>query len=208
MRTHINILAAILFISLQTNAQTTEIKPKGVYKEISIERHNKAIERLHGTDTTSKRVIIDSVLNSPNYYNPPVLYALSKALFDAGRKYEAAFWFYVAQLRARYDANLCLDNSVKQAVAALNNEYGPAINQYAFSNIDSLEAAVTKVIEFVKNNEEAYDHRWINLHGMDAFLNPKNKNISQPPSMWAEIKKKTVEDYSNGFYEFVKRKKS
>jgi hypothetical protein len=187
--------------------QTTQNKPKGIYKAIDVERHNKVIEILNGDDKDLKSKAVDSVLNKPNYYNPPVIYALSKELFARDRKREATYWFYVGQLRARYDANLCLDNTAKQAVSVLNGIYGPDINKYAFENIDSLEITVNKVVDFVRANEENYDHRWINLHGMDAVQNKKAKEISQPKNRWPDIKTKTVDDYYKGFIEYVKSKK-
>lgn len=183
------------------------IKPKGIYKEIDVDRHNKVIEILNGDDKNLKDKIVDSVLTNPNYYNPPVIYALSKELFARDRKREASYWFYVGQLRARYDANLCLDNTAKQGVSVLNGIYGPDINKYAFENIDSLEVTVNKVISFVRTNGENYDHRWINLHGMDAVQNINAKEISQPKDKWPEIKTKTVDDYYKGFIEYVKSKK-
>jgi hypothetical protein len=199
----------IAFLNAQT---TTEIKPQGIYKEIDVERHNKAIEILSGNDQILIQHTVDSILKNPNFYNPPVLYALSRVLYNQDKKDEATFWFYVAQLRARYDANLCLDNTAKQGVSILNSEYGPDINKYAFQNIDSLEKTVNKVVDFVKTNDENYDHRWINLHGMDAVLagiddKAEKKELSQPKDKWAEIKKKTIDDYYNGFIEYVKSKK-
>ena len=194
------------------NAQTKEIKPKGIYKEIDVAQQNKVIEILNGSDDELKRQAIDSVLKNPNSYNPPVIYALSSELFKQDKKDDASYWFYIAQLRARYDANLCLDNSAKQAVSILNNEYGLEINKYSFQDIDKLEKTVNKVVDFVRSNEENYDHRWINLHGMDAVLagmndKGKKKELSQPKKKWAEIKKKTIDDYYNGFVEYVKSKK-
>jgi len=111
-------------------------------------------------------------------------------------------------VRARYDANLCLDNSAKQAVSILNSEYGPAINKYALQNIDTLEKTVTGVVDFVRTNEEDYDHRWINLHGMGAVMSglgngTGDRDLTQPKEKWADIKKKTVDDYFNGFVEHV-----
>jgi hypothetical protein len=143
------------------------------------------------------------VLNNPNYFNPPVVYALSKELFTRGRKREAAYWFYVGQLRARYDANLCLDNTAEQGVSILTDMYGAEINKFALENIDSLKITVNKVVAFVRTNEEDYDHRWINLHGMDAVQNRKTKELSHPKSKWPEIKAKTIDDYYQGFLEAV-----
>lgn len=199
-------------LSIGSNAQTTEIEPKGVFKGIDISRHNEAIEILNGKDNVLKQQIVDSILKNPNFYNPPVIYALSRELFNQNKKDDAMYWFYIAQLRARYDANLCMDNTAKQGVSILNGEYGPDINKYAFQDIDKLEKTVTQVVDFVRTNEENYDHRWINLHGMDAVLagmdeNSEKKELSQPKDKWAEIKKKTVDDYYNGFIEYVKKKK-
>ena len=210
-----NIILLLTFsIGLITicKAQTTEIEAKGVFKEIDVTRHNEAIEILKGKNKKSKKQIVDSILNSPNYYNPPVIYTLSKELFSQNKNDEAMYWFYVAQLRVRYDANLCMDKSAKQAVSILNNEYGPEINKYAFQDIDKLEKTVNQVVAFVRDNDENYDHRWINLHGMWAVMtgldeNTETKELSQPENKWIEIKKKTVDDYYNGFIGFVKSQK-
>lgn len=196
------------------NAQTEtiEIKPKGIFKEIDVARHNAAVEILNGENKELKQQTVEIILKNPSYYNPPVIYALSRELYNQEKKDDAMYWFYVAQLRARYDANLCMDKSAKQAVSILNNNYGPDINEYAFQDIDKLEKTVIKLVDFVRKNEENYDHRWINLHGMDAVLsgmddNAEKKELSQPKDKWAEIKKKTLDDYYNGFIEYVKSKK-
>jgi hypothetical protein len=193
-------------------AQTIDIEPKGIYKEIDLDRHNNVIQILNGNDTKLKQQTIDSILKNNNLYNPPVLYVLSNELFKQDKKDDAMFWFYTAQLRARYDANLCMDNSAKRAVSVFNAEYGPEINTYAFKDIDKLEKTVLKVIDFVKTNEENYDHRWINLHGMDAVIssteqNAEKKELSQPKEKWTEIKMKTLDDYRSGFFEHVKKQK-
>ena len=190
------------------NAQTSkEVKRKGIYKEIDVQKHNELIEKLSSENNELQQQAINTILETPNDYNPPVLYALSKVLFNQDKKDDATYWFYVAQLRARYDANLCMDNSAKQGVSILNNQYGPEINKYAFQDIDKLEKTVTKVTDFVRNNKENYDHRWLNLHGMDAILNKKGKDLSQPKDKWEEIKTKTIDDYYNGFIEYVKSQK-
>ena len=194
------------------NAQNKQIEPKGIYKEIEVKSQNKVIEIFNGENKTLKQQTVDVIVKNPNNYNPPVIYALSKELYDNNQKDEATFWFYVAQLRARYDANLCLDNSAKQGVSILNNAYGPNINKYAFQNIEYLEKTVKKVVDFVKENNENYDHRWLNLHGMDAVLasmdgKTKKKELSKPKSEWPTIKQKTIDDYYNGFSEYLKSMK-
>lgn len=213
MKKIILLLTMTLVLTALGNAQTKEkITPKGVFKKIDVARHNEAIEILNGKNDKLKQQTVGNVLKNPNLYNPPVIYAVSRELFNQGKKDDATYWFYVAQLRARYDVNLCMDNSANQVVSVLNGEYGPDINKYAFQDIDKLEKIVAKVVDFVRTNEENYDHRWINLHGMDAVLagmddKSEKKELSQPKDKWSEIKKKTVDDYYNGFIQYVKSKK-
>jgi len=192
-----------------TYSQPTKIERKGVFKEIDVTRHNTAILTLLGKDEKLKQPTIDSILINPHYYNPGVIYALSKVLFNQGEKDEATFWFYVAQLRARYDANLCMDNSAKQTATAMNNMFGPDINKYSFQDIIKLETTINKVVEFVRTNDENYDHRWINLSGMWAMQaalgnETEMRELSQPKDTWAGIKKKTIDDYYDGFMKLVK----
>jgi hypothetical protein len=198
-----------LFTALLTTAygQTKQVQPKGIYKEIEVAKHNKTIEHLHGKNKNLKQQAVSSILQSPNDYNPPVLYALSRELFLQDKKEEASFWFYVAQLRARYDANRCADRSATQAVSILNGEYGPDINKYAFANHDFLKSTVEKVVEFVKTNEENYDHRWLNLHGMGVFLNEEGEALSKPQEEWPAIKLKTVDDYYSSFLDYLAKQK-
>jgi hypothetical protein len=186
-------------------AQTDSVlRPVGVFREIDIARHSRAIELLSGADEKDKQQVIDSILLFPNRYNPPVLYALSRELFQKEKKKEAMYWFYLAQLRARYDANRCADSSAQQGVMVLNFEYGPVINVYAFENIDLLKTTVERVIEFVRTNDEDYDQRWLNLHGMwavTASLGDSTEvgELSLPREQWKEIKAKTINDYQAGF---------
>jgi hypothetical protein len=202
----------VVMIFMQTYLCAAQVKehiipPSGIYKTIDVKRHNDVIRSLNSGNDQLRQQAVDAILGNPGYYNPPVIYALSRVLFNQGRKDEAAYWFYVGQLRARYDANLCLDVSAKQAVAVLNNEYGPDINKYAFQDMDRLERTVKKVVEFVRANDENYDHRWINLHGISAMISgmgdkdEEKKELTEPRAKWPAIKKKTIEDYYNGFLE-------
>lgn len=214
LKTHtISRKLALLFIITfgflsNSYSQKTTLEPKGIFKEIDVTRHNSIITALFDKDEKIKQSTINNIIKNPNYYNPPVIYALSKVLFSQEKKDEAAFWFYVAQLRARYDANLCMDNSAKQVVSTLNNMFGPDINKCSFQDLTKLETIVNKVIEFVRTNKENYDHRWINLSGMWAIQSASGNEtqiheLSQPKEAWTGIKKKTIDDYYNGFTKYL-----
>lgn len=213
------IVSLVLFISqnlFSQNQKNIELAPKGIYAEIDVQRSNDLLKFLLQGEQEVKLKAAEEVLKNPNNYNPTVLFGLSQVLFNSDRKDEACFWFYVAQLRARYDVNRCMDKTASSGLTVLNEQYGPEINQYAFKDINKLKETVTKVVSYVRSNEENYDHRWMNLHGMDAIKasldkgdskNTKTKELSQPKSQWKAIKEKTINDYFADFQEFLKSKK-
>jgi hypothetical protein len=183
-----------------------EVDPKGVYKEIDLKNELKIINKLQDSNYVIKHHLVDSIEHNANYYAPPVLYYLSHFLFLSNKMNEAIYWFYVAQLRARYDVNRCTDKTA--TATAYNSNFGPDINQYAFTHIDSLEKIIPKVVDYVRSNEEHYDQRWINLTGMQAMItslgdNANNgkdeKKLSFDKSEWPAIKEKTINDYYGDF---------
>ncbi len=200
------ILVANLFTTLK--AQNTEIIPViGVFKEIDVEKQNQAISVLFTGDKAMKQQMVDIFFQDQNKWNPPVVYALSKVLFEQGYKDDAAMWFYIAQLRARIDANLCQDETARGAVTILNDKFGPTINKYALKDVKKLETIVNDAVEFVREYEGTYNHRWINLHGMWAINGiDEGKTLSCPKEDWVAIKKKTIDDYYEGFVKHVLKK--
>ena len=202
------IILMFLFVGFTGFAQSVtnhEVEPKGIYKEINLSNDIKVITRLLDTNFTHSRSnLIDSIEQNSNKYIPPVLYSLSNILFVEKKYSDACFWFYLAQLRARYDANRCTDKTA--SAANYNQTFGPIINDYAFNHLDTLEIVVNKVVIFAKDNEEQYDQRWINLTGMDAMTyslsdKPINKELSVDKKQWPAIKENTINTYYNSFKE-------
>jgi hypothetical protein len=189
-------------------AQKTEIIPvTGVFKEIDVKDQNNAISVLMTGDEKMKSTMRDLFFQNQNKWNPPVVYAISKVLFEQGYKDEAAMWFYIAQLRARIDANLCQDKTARSAVAILNDKFGTTINEYALKDVKKIETIVKDVVAFVREYKPTYDQRWINLHGMWAINGiEEGKALSYPKEEWAAIKKKTIDDYYADFKKYVLKK--
>jgi len=194
----------LFLISLSAFAQNIinhEVEPKGVYAEINLSRDINTIQQL-SDKTALNSALIASVEKDASNYTPPVLYVLSNILFSQKKYNEACFWFYVAQLRARYDVNRCLDKTAN--ADAYNQNFGANINEYAFKHMDSLKVIVQKVVTYVKANDELYDQRWINLSGIDAMKasisdSPIDKQLSVDKNKWPAIKKKTIDDYYDDF---------
>lgn len=204
------VIIALLILSQSNimNAQNDEIIPvTGVFKEIDVANQNQALSILTGEDKEQRFMMADIFFQDQNKWYPPVIYAVSKVLFEKGYKDDAAMWFYIGQIRARIDANLCKDESARGAVTILNNEFGGSINEYALQDIKKLETTVKDAVEFVSEYEPTYDQRWINLHGMWAINGmPEGKTLSFPKEDWAAIKKKTIADYYAGFEKYVLKK--
>ena len=197
------ILTVSILLSINgcsTQHQQTNLRMKGVYAEIDTSNAIDTIRLLSDkNDNIVSKTIVSIKENSENFA-PPVLYELSRALFSLNKKDEAAFWFYAGQLRARFDADRCPDISARQAVSVLNQEYGTPINQYAFQDISKFESIIHSVVEWDRATPHNYDHRWINLHGLDATLSAmgepsNNTSLSLPTEQWEEIAENARKKY-------------
>ena len=191
-------------------AQTTAIAPQGPYARIDTRLSGEAVAALGKGDPLERRKTVEAILANPQNYAPPAFYALSNVLASDGRADEGAFWFYFGQLRGRYDATRCADATARQAINALNQTYGPVINQYAFRDLDRLEALVPRVVEFDRRTAHLYDPRWINLHGMGAVLSGLAKTTPQPSAemslpenRWSSIAEETRQTYLHDFQEAI-----
>lgn len=198
----------ILNLTIGVHAQNNEIIPvTGVFKEINVTNQNKALNILTGEDKEQRFMMADIFFQDQNKWYPPVIYAVSHVLFEKGYKDDAAMWFYIGQLKARVDANLCQDETARATVGILNDKFGPIINAYALKDLEKLEAIVNDAIAFVREYESTYDQRWINLHGIWTINGiSKGKTLSFPKGDWAAIKKKTIDDYYAGFEKHVLKK--
>ncbi|MEZ2738545.1 hypothetical protein [Comamonas jiangduensis] len=152
-----HVLAASLMLAVASAmAQTTVANPaavssaktfllQGEYAQIETSNTRAMVGLLHGGTAADKAMVVDTLVQRPGKFQPPVLFAVSQTLFQAGKKDDAAFLFYAAQLRARMDANLSTDPSVGQAVGILSQRYGPQINQYMLQDLDKAQQLMAQV---------------------------------------------------------------
>lgn len=207
-------LVVCLLIPSPVVAETKVVTPTGAFAQIDTRLANETIRALSTGNKKEREAAIGAIRATPENYAPPVFYLLSNVLFEMGEKDDAAFWFYVGQLRARFDANRCADTSARQAVSVLNQEYGTPINQYTFKDIPKLEALILRVVEWDRKTPHNYDHRWINLHGMSAMMSglgaPSSDAtvLSLQEDQWNDIAEKTRTDYLDGFQQAMAQMKS
>jgi TPR repeat protein len=209
LRKYFSIIILILS-SLPSYAQsigkTVDVQPSGPFAQIDVKESNKTMQILMGKDQASKQSEVDEILKHADQYNPVVLYALADALFEQGKKDDAVFWFYAAYLRAKYDKNLCVDESAKGVVDSLNFFFDSGINLYLQQNIDGFEQMVEKILDWDQKTPYHYDHRWINLHGMQAMTYsleaqqgkvPKEVAMSVPSSEWLIVYQKSRKEFAD-----------
>jgi hypothetical protein len=207
-------LSVSVLLPAAAHSQNHTLKPVGEYAKIDTRVTNETIRILRrGPDELRNQRITD-IQSRPQDYAPPVFYALSEALFQRGDRDDGAFWFYAGQLRARFDANRCTDPTAGQAVDALTQQFGPAINQYMFQDLAKLEALIPRVVEWDRNTPHNYEHRWINLSGTDAVQaslekGPPNatRPLSHPEDQWDRIAERTRREYLAGFRQAMQQAK-
>lgn len=172
--------------------------PVGEHATIDTAAARQTLTALLGPDARARRRAVAAVSAAPERQAPPVLYALSAALVDLGRPAEASFWFYAAQVRARFDANRCADPSAGAAVTALNERFGAQVNRFAFTDLDRLRRTVVRAVAWDRSAPHHYDHRWIALHGMWAFTGADGP-LSRPAAEWDAVAARTRAEYLTSF---------
>ncbi|MDB5146344.1 MAG: hypothetical protein JWQ57_364 [Mucilaginibacter sp.] len=158
-----------------------------------------------GSNKMQKKIIA-SVQANANKHIPPVLFTIAMVLFEQEKYSDACFWFYVAQLRSRYDVNRSVDKTV--SAANWNGPIGMSINEYAFKHLDTLEKVVPKVIAYVTANDELYDQRWINVLSKPGQIKDDDiDKLSVDKNLWPGIKKETIDSYYADFKEIMIEKR-
>jgi hypothetical protein len=196
------LLIFLILISLSIQAQkveTIEVKPTGIYATIDDDRQNQMMQRLY--DPATRATAVDTIFNNITDYNPPVMYLFSQALYLNGEKQPAVEWYLYAQLNALYDANRCADNSAKQAVTILESKTFPVLKDYILQHKESYVQTVDKVILLFSKLAPTYDHRWINLHGINSFTGVFDDKpdttavLSVDRLLWPKIKEETIQQF-------------
>jgi hypothetical protein len=102
---------------------------------------------------------LEELAGGIEHEHPLAAFELSKRLWEAGRKDEAVFFFYLGQLRfrARLLANPNGDPTGGRALFdALMSAMGPPINQYAFGDIPALLTTIDRVIAWDDGHADDY----------------------------------------------------
>ncbi len=108
-----------------------------------------AMDRLKSCDQQVALLAVKETLDDAEVLEVPLgLFTVANVLFQNGKKDEAVFWFYAAQLRVRYQLAVKKDNDSGQLLSIMLMTVGPAINNYAFQDVQKLTRILNNVLDW------------------------------------------------------------
>lgn len=178
---------------------------KGEYLDLNIENIEKTVKQISLGDIDT----IKKVMDDPNAYEPPILFAYAEQVYNSGFYETALFWFYTAQLRARSDANKSFDKSVQTAVTAMSSRFAH-IGQYGIDNYEVLPQIVDKVVEWDKISERKYDPKWVAILGNESKISDKIRfrDSSEYEKINAEVRRYWKLGFESAYEQIKKMKES
>jgi ankyrin repeat protein len=126
----------------------------------------------------------EEFINNPDVLKEPLeLFSPALVLFLHGKKDDAVFWFYAAQLRVRYQ--LAFEAGDRgQLLTVMLMTTGPPINNYAFQDVANLDRILVRVLE--------WDKKVANPFRDKARTESIDKQIAQVYSGFRDLKVKLV----------------
>jgi hypothetical protein len=109
-----------------------------------------AKDRLKSCDPGVALSAAKEILDDPGTLQEPLgMFPPALILFQHGKKDDAVFWFYAAQLRARYQL-VFQGGDRGQLLQIMMMTIGPPINNYAFHDVRKLVRQLDRVLEWDK----------------------------------------------------------
>lgn len=148
------------------------------YKPLAISV-GKYSQELLTNDATTLLATANNINKDIDNTNIETLYILAIRLYDLGKKDDAVYWFYRAQLRGRVFINMLNPRKIgsigspafetKQFFIAFNELAGTYINGYGGNDIDKMLQTIERVKGEAKNI-----HSYKNVYKNISFIDDKN----------------------------------
>lgn len=145
-----------------------------------------AEERMKSCDPKIAITAAEEVINKTSSLKEPLsLFPAASVLFQNGKKDDAVFWFYAAQLRTRY--HLAFEKGDRgQLLTIMMMTVGAPINNYAFQDVSNLNRILDNVLEWDKKTPNPFMER--------AKTEAIDKQIEQIYSGLRDLKTKLTKD--------------
>jgi hypothetical protein len=145
-----------------------------------------AKDRLQSCDPAIATAAANEILSDPKSVADPVtMFVPAEVLFHNGRKDDALFWFFAAQLRARYQS-VFEHGDLAQVTSVMVSTIGPDISDYGFSNVSNFQRTLERVL--------AWDKRTPNLLREKPQTPEQRKQIGQVYAGLTALQQKLVAD--------------
>lgn len=118
-----------------------------------------AQDRMKSCDPETALHAAEEILgDASNLQEPLGLFTPALVLFENGRKDDAVFWFYAAQLRTRYQ--LVFEKGDRgQLLSVMLMTAGSVINNYAFQDVTKLDRTLDHVLQWDRKTPNSYRKR-------------------------------------------------
>jgi hypothetical protein len=141
-----------------------------------------ARERLKSCDPAVAVAAADEIVQSPTSLKEPLdLFPAASVYYQRGKKDNAVFWFYAAQLRTRYQ--LVFEKGDRgQLLAIMLMTIGQPINNYALQDTARLSRTLDQVLEWDSTTQNPYRNK--------ASSDATNRQVEQVYAGFRDLKKK------------------
>lgn len=151
-----------------------------------------AYERLKSCDTGMAIAAAEQIIQRPESLQEPLdMFAPAAVLFLNGKQDDAVFWFYAAQLRARYQLLFQQDNR-PELLAMMLTSVGTPINNYAYQDVDKLNSILDRVFEWdertpntwrqsreAAQKQQEIEHLYDGFRALQAKLSERKDEIEE-----------------------------
>lgn len=116
-------------------------------------------DRLKSCDPAVSIAAAEEIVRSSDFLKEPLeLFAPAAVMFQQGKKDDAVFWFYAAQVRTRYQ--LAFEKGDRgQLLTIMLMTVGTPINNYALQNVANFQRILAQVLEWDKASPNPFRER-------------------------------------------------
>lgn len=191
----------------QEPSQEISVQPQGEHEKLDLAGMTQAMNTLGGKDDVAKDALIEKIKAAPGDYAPPVFMLVALRLYELKDAEGAYFWYCFGRLRGSYDADRCADVSARQGIGLMTMEIDPQLTAYPKKmRTGDIVPFAKKIVKLDAETPCNYDHRWINLHGMGAFLGG-SQELSLPKSQWPGLHKKIMDRFLENAEEYAEERR-
>jgi len=159
-------------------------------------------DALHRQPTENNAAVIAQIKSQMKTLPPPYLYELARRVFPDDNQ-EGVTWFWLARMRATYDAERCTDQTAGQGIQqwnAITDNVVAFIKDHPEASRRGKRQALDREASLPPDNSP----EWICVNGIQAAFagmqGKKLENWLKPATEWPGIRQKIRDGYENAIH--------